>query len=694
MQGWLSARLFAPAGEIEIARPETRVITPPRADRLGWEALSWPAQCYVAIVMAAGASTLFAFFPTAYPRPVLFAALIVLACLTSLWKVNLPIATASGSTLSVSYAADLMALLLLGLQPAIIVAVAGVLMQCTYKVKKSYPLYRTLFSAAAEVLTMTATGIVYQQLGGSLRPLHMAVLAKPLVGAITAYFIVNTSLVAGAIALTSSRSFLTVWRDDFLWSGASFMVAGSAGAMAAVVVARGEHWKAVLLIAPVYLTYRTYEVFVGRLADQTRHMSEIRQLHQDAVEALAQARQAEYAEQVARSAAERANRLKDQFLAVVSHELRTPLNAILGWADMLRRGRLDEMRRDRAFQSIYDSARRQAQLIDDLLDVSRIMAGTLRIERTAVDLKTVVDDVLRAMQPAGDAKNMRITTEADSWLGFIQGDSARIEQVVANLLSNAVKFTPDNGAVHVQLNRVQDVVELHVCDTGQGISPDFLPYIFEPFRQADGSTTRIHGGLGLGLSIVKHLVEAHGGSVEARSPGVGQGATFIARFPIDPACANESPRPVTRATSVVLAAGSPSLDNLRVLVVDDDEESRLVVAEHLQRCNGVVFTASSAADAYNVLRRERVDVLLADIAMPGEDGYTLIRRVREGVVPESASIPAAAITAFAREEDRLLAVRAGFQMHLAKPVDPDCLVAAVASLARRKRPEMAEPPSA
>jgi signal transduction histidine kinase/ActR/RegA family two-component response regulator len=692
MQAWLSARSFAPAGDIEIARPETRV-TPPRADRLTWEALPWPAQWYVALVMAAGASTLVAFFPTAYPPTVMFAALIVLACLTSLWKVNLPIATASGSTLSVSYAADLMALLLLGLQPAIIVAVAGVVMQCSYKVKKSYPLYRTLFSVAAEALTMTATGIVYQQLGGSLRPLHMAVLAKPLVGAIAAYFIVNTSLVAGAIALSSSRSFFSVWRDDFLWSGASFMVAGSAGAMAAVVVARGEHWKAVLLIAPVYLTYRTYEVFVGRLADQARHMGEIRELHQEAVEALAQARQAEYAEQVARSAAERANRLKDQFLAVVSHELRTPLNAILGWADMLRRGRLDEVRRDRAFQSIYDSARRQAQLIDDLLDVSRIMAGMLRIERTAVDLNTVVDDAVRAMQPAGDARNVRITTEADSWLGFIQGDSARLEQVVANLLSNAVKFTPDGGAVHVQLNRVQDVVEVRVRDTGQGISPDFLPYIFEPFRQADGSTTRLHGGLGLGLSIVKHLVEAHGGSVEAQSAGVGQGATFIARFPIDPACANESHRPVARATTV-LPVDMPSLDNVRVLVVDDDEESRLVVAEHLRRCNGVVFTASSAADAYNVLRRERVDVLLADIAMPGEDGYTLIRRVREGVVPVSAAIPAAAITAFAREEDRLLALRAGFQMHLAKPVDPDCLVAAVASLAHKKRREMADPPPA
>jgi len=690
MQGWLSARRFAHAGEIGIIRAEPPI--PPSADRLAWEALPWPAQCYVAFVMVAGAATLVAFFPVTFPRPVLLVALIVLACLTSLWKVNLPIATASGSTLSVSYAADLMALLLLGLQPAIIVAVAGVLMQCSYKVKKSYPLYRTLFSAAAEVLTMTATGIVYQQLGGSLRPLHMAVLARPLVGAIAAYFIVNTSLVAGAIALSSNRSFLTVWRDDFLWSSASFMVAGSAGAMAAVVVARGEHWKAVLLIAPVYLTYRTYEVFVGRLADQTRHMGEMRQLHQSTVEALAQAREAEHAEQAARAAAERANRSKDQFLAVVSHELRTPLNAILGWADMLRRGRLDETRRDRAFQSIYDSARRQAQLIDDLLDVSRIMAGTLRIEWTPVDLKTVVDDAVRAVQPAGDAKNVRITTEADSWLGFIQGDSARLEQVVANLLSNAVKFTPDSGTVHVQLKRVHDCVEVQVRDTGQGMSAEFLPYIFEPFRQADGSTTRVHGGLGLGLSIVKHLVEAHGGSVEAQSAGVGQGATVIARFPIDPACANESDRPVARAISAV-SVETLSLDNVRVLVVDDDEESRLVVAEHLRRCRGVVFTATSAADAYDVLRRERVDVLLADIAMPGEDGYTLIRRVREGVVPTSASIPAAAITAFAREEDRLLAVRAGFQMHLAKPVDPDGLVAAVASLARRKRPEMAAPPS-
>ena len=687
MQGWLSARPFAHPIEIEITRPETGV-TSPTSDRLAWEALSWRAQFYVAIVMAAGASTFVKFFPDTFPRPALFAVLIVFSCVTSVWKVNLPISTSSGATLSVSYAANLMALLLLGLQPAIIIAVAGVVTQCTYKAKQSYPLYRTLFSAAAEVMTMAATGLMYQQLGGSLVPVEFAALAKPLVGAIAAYFVVNTSLVAGAIALTSNRSFFNVWRGDFLWSGASFMVAGSAGAMAAVVVARGEQWKAILLIAPIYLTYRTYEVFVGRLADQARHMTEMRQLHQGTVEALAQARQAEHAEQAARAAAERANRLKDQFLAMVSHELRTPLNAILGWADMLRRGRLDEARGDRAFQSIYDSARRQAQLIDDLLDVSRIMSGTLRIERTAIDLKIVVDDAVRAVQPSADAKNVHITTEADSWLGFIPGDSARLEQVVLNLLSNAVKFTPRDGRVHVGLKRVQDVVEIEVRDTGQGISADFLPYIFEPFRQADGSTTRVHGGLGLGLSIVKHLVEAHGGMVEAQSAGAGQGAAFIARFPIDPACAGQIQPPVQRARAA-LPVEVPSLDNVRVLVVDDDAESRLVMTEYLQLCHGVVFTATSAADAYDVLRRERVDVLLADIGMPGEDGYTLIRRVRAGVVPACALIPAAAITAFAREEDRRLALNAGFEMHLSKPVDPDRLLAAVASLARKRGPAMA-----
>jgi signal transduction histidine kinase/ActR/RegA family two-component response regulator len=555
----------------------------------------------------------------------------------------------------------MMALLLLGPQFAIIVAAAGVWAQCTYKPKHPYPLYRTVFSTAAEVITMAATGVVYQQLGGPTVPADLFAVAKPLVAAIATYFLMNTSLVAGAISLSSRRDMVAVWRDDFLWSAISFMAAGTAGAMAAVIVGRNEHWKAILLIAPVYLTYRTYQIFVGRLDDHARHMAEIEE---------------------ARAGAERASHLKDEFLAIVSHELRTPLNSILGWADMLRRGRLDEARRGRAFQAIYDSARRQAQLIDDLLDVSRIMSGKLRLERTAVHLKDVVDDALQVVQPAADAKNVRITTDAEAWLGFIQGDSARLQQIATNLLSNAVKFTPDGGSVHVQLRASDGHVEIRVRDTGQGIAAEFLPHVFEPFRQADASTTRVHGGLGLGLSIVKHLVDAHDGSVRVESAGPGRGATFVVQFPIESACVNVSGTAVARSRRL---SDQPSLRGLAVLVVDDDPGSRQVVAEYLADREASVFTAASAAHAYDALRRTRVDVLLVDIAMPGEDGYSLMRRLRAGAVPACASTPAAALTAFAREEDRQLALRAGFQMHLAKPVDPAALVAAVASLGQAAR---------
>jgi len=661
--------------------------------RLAWTTLPRHAQVYVAAVILAGGVAAVAFLPASLPRPALFAVLVVTTCLTSLWKVNLPIAKASGSTLSVSYASNLAALLLLGREQALMVALAGVWTQCTFKAKQPYPLYRTVFSAAAEALTMAATGIVYEQLGGPFQPTTAEGLAKPLVAAIGTYFVVNTILVAGAIAMTTGRGLFRVWRDDFLWSGASFMVAGSVGAMAAVVVARGEHWKAALLVAPVYLTYRTYELFVGRLEDQSKHMAEIRQLHHGTVEALNQARQAERSEQAARKGAERANRSKDEFLAIVSHELRTPLNSILGWADMLRRGRLDEPRRVRAFQAIYDSARRQAQLIDDLLDVSRIMSGKLRLDVTPVDLCDIVHDALHAIQPTADAKIIRITGEAEPGLGFIEGDSTRLQQIVSNLLSNAVKFTPGGGSVHVRLTRIRDEIELAISDTGQGISAEFLPSVFEPFRQADASTTRVHGGLGLGLSIVKHLVEAHHGSIRADSDGPGRGATFIVRFPVDRARTATIPAAASTRVRERPSPDAPSLQGVSVLVVDDDDESRHVVAECLQIHEASVHTATSASDAYATLQREQIDVLLADIAMPGEDGYALIRRVRAGFVPGHATIPAAALTAFAREEDRQLALHAGFQMHLVKPVDPSAVVGAVATLARMDLRSARLPPS-
>jgi signal transduction histidine kinase/ActR/RegA family two-component response regulator len=610
-----------------------------------------------------------------------------------------------------------MALLLLGPSHAVVIGVAGAWTQCTYKVKRRYPLYRTVFSVAAEALTMVATGAVYLWLGGQIRPVASFGLAGPLIGAIATYFLVNTGLVAGAIALSTGRPVIKVWTDDFLWSATSFMVAGTAGAIAATIVARGEHWSAMLMLAPVHLTYRTYGLFVGRLDDQRRHADEAQRLHEKTIEALDQARRAERElagekqrlalalvdmarleqqrvellgrEQAARATAEQANRLKDQFLANISHELRTPLNAVLGWADVLRRGgRIAETQRAAGLDAIYRSAKRQGQLIDDLLDVARIMSGKLRLDQSVVEFRAVVRDALLAVQPMAAAKRLEVTVDGDPGVSLIYADASRLQQVVANLLSNAVKFTPSGGAVHLRLRQLDSDVELEVADTGEGIAADFLPCVFEAFRQADGSTTRARGGLGLGLSIVKHLVEAHHGSVDVRSDGVGRGATFTVRLPV--AGLPEGIAPLAYAAQGSNAVADRSLAGISVLVVDDDQESRDVVAAHLREHEAVVLTADSAAHAFDVLQHERIDVLLADIAMPDEDGYSLLRRVRALQPAAAARIPAAALTALARADDRRRALRAGFQLHMSKPIEAASLVAAVSELydraSRQSRP--------
>jgi len=673
---------------------------------LSFAELSRPAQAYVLAVIAAGAYAIFAFFPLSFPSPLLFALLLLTSCVTSIWKVNLPIPLASGSTLSVSYAANLVALVMLGPRPAVLIGVMGVWTQCTVKVKRSYPWYRTTFSIAAEALTMVATGVVYRSLSGPLTPTEFSGLARPLVGAIATYFVVNTGLIAAAIAATSGRRVWNVWLEDFSWSGASFMVAGTAGAVAAVVIARGEHWKAILMLAPVYLTYRTYHVFVGRLEDRDRHAVEAQRLHQETIAALSLARQAEHAlaaekdrlavtvaeltrleetrkqllerERAARESAEEGNRLKDQFLATVSHELRTPLNAILGWADMLARHRVDDATRDRAYQAVYENAKRQARMIDELLDVARIVSGKLRMDRSVVDLEHVVHGAVEVVQPAADAKRVTIAIEAESAIGGVYGDGSRLQQIMWNLLSNAVKFTDEGGRVLVRLRRSGATAEVTVSDNGVGIPPEFLPWVFEPFRQADASNTRRYGGLGLGLSIVKHLVEAHGGSISVASAGVGRGSTFTVRLPILaalPDALHPVPPPPVSTDAI------PSLHGVSVLIVDDDDESREVVAAHLSSRQAKVIMATSAAEAFDLLQREHVDVLLADIAMPGEDGYALIRKIR-ALSARAASVPAAALTALARDEDRQQALSAGFQLHLAKPIDGRSLIAAVASLGK------------
>jgi signal transduction histidine kinase/CheY-like chemotaxis protein len=671
---------------------------------LTWAELSATTQIYVLAVTAAGVASGVAWFPPSFPRPWLFALLLVTSCLTSLWKLNLPIPLASGSTLSVSYAANLMALLLLGPEQALFIAILGAFTQCTVRVKQPQPWYRTTFSVGGEALTMVATGFVYQVLGGPLAPIDLASVARPLVGAIATYFVVNTGLVAAAIASTTDRRLWDVWLEDFSWSGASFMVAGTAGAVAAVVIARGEHWKAVLMIAPVYLTYRTYQVFVGRLEDRDRHAAEARRLHEETAAALSLAQQAEQAlaaekdrldttvaeltrlerareellerERAAREAAEEGNRLKDQFLATVSHELRTPLNAIVGWADMLRTRRVDDVIRDRACKSIYENARQQARMIDELLDVARIVSGKLRLERTAVDLEQVVRAAVDVVQAAAEARHMSIAVEIDPDIGRVFGDGARLQQIAWNLLSNAVKFTDDGGRIEVRVRRAHGAAEIAVSDNGTGIMPEFLPWVFEPFRQADASSTRRHGGLGLGLSIVKHLVEAHGGTITASSAGQGRGSTFTVRLPIRAVADQSIVAPPPSGELPV------SLEGLSVLVLDDDTESREVAAAHLRSYDATVWTAASAAEAFEILQHERMDVLLADIAMPDEDGYSFIRRVR-AIQAGVAAIPAAALTALARGEDRQRALNAGFQLHLAKPIDGRSLIAAVATLGKR-----------
>jgi len=646
------------------------VATAPDAGGFAWRRLPRPARAHVAIVTLAGLAVLAASFPRTPPPWGLFLFSLAASCVTSAWKINLPIPLSSGSTLSMSYAADLMALLLLGPRPAIVIAVCGVWTQCTINVKRRYPLYRTAFSMSAEAITMAATGIVYQTLGGSVTS-GIVAMAEPIVASIATYFCINTGLVAGAIATSTRRRVWIVWREDFLWSAASFMAAGSSGAAAAIVIARGQHWAALLFAAPVYLVYWTYRLFVVRLEEEKRHLAEMTRLEQARAELLER-------EQAARASAESANRLKDQFLATVSHELRTPLSAILGWADMLQSGRLSPEKRERACEAIFNNAKRQAQLIDELLDVARIISGKLRLERTAVDPREIVNGALETVQPAAEAKGIRIDVAIDPAVGAFHGDGPRLQQVLWNLLSNAVKFTPDGGTVSVTVRLSGKAGEIVVRDSGAGIPGDFLPSVFEPFRQADASRTRRHGGLGLGLAIVRQLVEAHGGAVRVDSAGEGQGATFSVRLPIvalkhrrdgDVSAQIPTPAPTTAA-----------LTGLSVLVVDDDDESRCVVATYLESHGAAVLTAQSASEALAILQRDQVDVLLADVAMPDEDGYSLVRKLRALQAARASTIPAAALTAFARDEDRQEALEAGFQLHLTKPIDAGALVAAVAML--------------
>ncbi|MDQ3916983.1 MAG: PAS domain S-box protein [Acidobacteriota bacterium] len=393
--------------------------------------------------------------------------------------------------------------------------------------------------------------------------------------------------------------------------------------------------------------------------------------------------------QAARAAAEQANRTKDDFLATLSHELRTPLTSILGWARMLTTTRLDAENTARALESIERNARAQGRLIDDILDVSRIITGKLRLDVRPVDLASVIEGAVESVRPAAEAKGIRLQRVLDTGPQVVSGDPERLQQVVWNLLSNAVKFTPKGGRVQVRLERINSHVEIVVSDTGRGINADVLPHVFERFLQADSSTAREHGGLGLGLAIVRHLAELHGGTVRAESAGEGQGATFTLDLPLmivrppQTAVAREEERVHPTADTDEQLVCPPELEGLHVLFVDDEEDARALLTTILESCGARVTAVGSAREALDELGREKFDVLLSDIGMPGEDGYWLIKKVRKLPTERGGQIRAAALTAYARAKDRLRVLRSGYQMHVPKPVEPAELVAVVANLAGR-----------
>jgi PAS domain S-box-containing protein len=433
-------------------------------------------------------------------------------------------------------------------------------------------------------------------------------------------------------------------------------------------------------------TERTERILAGVAAQAAVAIDNAR-LFDDAKRAAVEREQLLEAERAARAEAERVSLMKDEFLATLSHELRTPLNAILGWSQILRSDDPGADTLAEGLAVIERNTRVQAQLIEDLLDMSRIISGKIRLDVQQVDLQDVVKAAVASVRHSADAKGIRLQVVLDPLAGPVRGDPSRLQQCFWNLLSNAIKFTPKDGRVQVSLERVNSHLEVCVVDDGQGIRPEFLPHVFERFRQADASTTRRHGGLGLGLSIVKNLIELHGGTVRAKSAGEGQGATFCIELPMMVVHAPDARARRAHPRSSAVSSASvdhPSLEGITVLAVDDEPDARNLIRRVLEECGARVILAASAQEALERLSDDRPDMIVSDIGMPGEDGYEFIRRVRALRPEDGGRTPAAALTAFARSEDRTRALRAGYQTHVAKPVEPTELTAVVASLAIRR----------
>jgi len=501
-----------------------------------------------------------------------------------------------------------------------------------------------------------------------------------------AQYAANTSLISVEKAYKIKESTWHTWRTYYLWTSVTYFAGASAAGIIAILI-KNYGFYAIVATAPIIMiicfTYQTYlkniEVSVAQteaarmhVEELSRYITELQRSEEARGQLLVRAERA-------RAEAEAANRMKDEFLATLSHELRTPLTSLLGWSSVLREAKRDEKVLNQGLEAIDRNARVQAQLIDDLLDVSRIVSGKLNLDVRPLDISSVTRAAINVVQPAADAKNIKLDYSAEPGLGAISADSARLHQIVWNLLSNAVKFTPQGGQIAIRIEQDGSHAKITVRDTGQGIEAEFLPRVFDRFRQADSSTTRSFGGLGLGLAIVRHLVELHGGTVSAESEGVGKGATFTATFPL----LNGRPEPIAHSGEIGIDE-LRSLVGLRVLLVDDEAEAREIISTVIGRTGAEVKACISASDALMKLAEWRPDVILSDIAMPEEDGYSFIGKVRSLPRDKGGETPAAALTAYARDEDRVQALAAGYQMHIAKPIGAGQLVTMVAKLAGRE----------
>jgi signal transduction histidine kinase/CheY-like chemotaxis protein len=538
----------------------------------------------------------------------------------------------------------------------------------------------TFFTAA--VLNWIAGPPVKIIVGGFSERFVLAVSVMALV-----QYIANTSLIALEKAQKIKEPVWNTWRTYYLWTSVTSFAGASAAGIIAILI-RTYGFYAVVATVPIIIivcfTYQTYLKNIEASVAQTeaarlhveelsRYISELQRSEEERGQLLVRAERA-------RADAEAANRIKDEFLATLSHELRTPLTSLLGWSSVLRDVKNDEPAlMSEAIEAIDRNARVQTQLIDDLLDVSRIVSGKLALDVRPLEISSVTRAAIDVVRPAADAKGILVAYTAQPGLGTISADSGRLHQVIWNLLSNAVKFTPKGGKISVCVMQDGAHAKVTVKDTGQGINADFLPRVFDRFRQADSSATRTYGGLGLGLAIVRHLVELHGGTVSAESEGINKGATFSVTFPL----LTDRKEPATVAHGEVTSPNNRSLDGLRVLVIDDESESRLVISTIIGRAGAEVRACMSARDGLAKLVEWQPDVMLSDIAMPDEDGYTFIGKVRSLPEEKGGQVAAAALTAYARAEDRAQALAAGYQMHISKPLDASNLVTMVAKLAGR-----------